>query len=49
MSGKLMRRQVLPDESNVFVLKVADWESGIYVAKINVGDFKTQRKIKVKR
>ncbi len=49
MSGRLMRRQVLPDESNVFVLKVADWESGIYVAKINVGDIKTQRKIKVKR
>lgn len=48
-SGKLVKRQYLPEDSNVFVLEVGNWEAGIYIAKIKMGNINTQKKIVVKR
>lgn len=48
-SGKLVKRQYLPEDSHVYVLEVGNWEAGIYIAKITMGNFNTQRKIVVKR
>ncbi|MCI4666672.1 MAG: T9SS type A sorting domain-containing protein [Bacteroidia bacterium] len=46
-AGQLIKRQVLPEDSNIYVLVVDNWESGIYIAKIKAGNLSTQRKIVV--